>query len=311
MNNFDARDLQLSLRPDLLKPLFKTNALLHGSSILLNWLIIGLTIYFTTTYFNIFFYFIALLVIGARMHALAILMHDATHYRFLKNRFWNDLITDVTTMYPIFLTIEKYRANHLTHHKHLNTEEDPDWVSKLPKKEFQFPKTKTAFILGILSYFLLIQGIKDAIWFVSRFNVLGTKKKKTKKSNPIPQLLFYGIMITVLTVFSGWTTFLLYWIIPYFSTFLMFQYIRSVAEHFGDLAYEHLLNSSRTIKTNMLERFLIAPHHVGYHIEHHLYPAVPFYNLPKLHRLLMENELFKSKAHVTQGYLSGLLKELN
>jgi fatty acid desaturase len=25
---------------------------------------------------------------------------------------------------------------------------------------------------------------------------------------------------------------------------------------------------------------------LNYHIEHHLYPAVPWYNLPKLHRLL-------------------------
>ena len=28
------------------------------------------------------------------------------------------------------------------------------------------------------------------------------------------------------------------------------------------------------------------PHHVNYHIEHHLYPAVPHYNLPACHRAL-------------------------
>ena len=26
------------------------------------------------------------------------------------------------------------------------------------------------------------------------------------------------------------------------------------------------------------------PHKVNYHIEHHLYPSVPFYNLPECHR---------------------------
>ena len=55
-------------------------------------------------------------------------MHDATHYRFLKNRKWNDLISNITTMYPLFSSIEKYRENHLRHHQHLNTEDDPDWV---------------------------------------------------------------------------------------------------------------------------------------------------------------------------------------
>ena len=96
--------------------------------ILLNWSIILLAAYFSTIYLNPLTYLLAILIIGARMHALAILMHDAAHFRFLKNRKWNDLLTDVTTMYPLFLTIEKYRTNHLEHHKHLNTEEDPDWV---------------------------------------------------------------------------------------------------------------------------------------------------------------------------------------
>ena len=30
------------------------------------------------------------------------------------------------------------------------------------------------------------------------------------------------------------------------------------------------------------------PHHVNYHLEHHLYPAVPHYHLPRLHRLLRD-----------------------
>ena len=313
MAHYDAQDLQLDLCPAKLKPLFKINSLKHAMGILLNWSIILLAAYFGTIYLNPLTYLLAILVIGARMHALAILMHDAAHFRFLKNRKWNDLLTDVTTMYPLFLTIEKYRTNHLEHHKHLNTEEDPDWVSKLPKKEFQFPKTKWEFILGVLSYFLLIQGIKDAIWFVTRFNVLGNQQKKAtqKKANPIPQLLFYGILISILTAFALWKSFLLFWVVPYFSTFLMFQYIRSVAEHFGELEYDHLLRSTRTVKTNFLERFLIAPHNVGYHIEHHLYPGVPYYNLPKLHELLMETSTFKENAHLTQGYLSGMLKELS
>lgn len=90
----------------------------------------------------------------------------------------------------------------------------------------------------------------------------------------------------------------------------MFQYIRSVAEHFGELAYEDELSSSRTVQPNWLEKILIAPHQEGYHLEHHLYPGVPFYNLPKLHLLLMQTKVYQDKAHITKGYLSGLLKEL-
>jgi fatty acid desaturase len=33
------------------------------------------------------------------------------------------------------------------------------------------------------------------------------------------------------------------------------------------------------------------PHEVNYHIEHHLYPSIPFYNLPHCHRALTEQGL--------------------
>jgi fatty acid desaturase len=36
----------------------------------------------------------------------------------------------------------------------------------------------------------------------------------------------------------------------------------------------------------VLGRAVLFPHHVNYHLEHHLYPAVPHYRLPALHRLL-------------------------
>ena len=91
---------------------------------------------------------------------------------------------------------------------------------------------------------------------------------------------------------------------------LMFQYIRSVSEHFGDLEYDHLLSGTRTVKVNFLEAFIFAPHNVSYHIEHHMYSTVPFYNLLKLHDLLMQDDEFRQKAHITHGYLTGLLNDL-
>ena len=122
--------------------------------------------------------------------------------------------------------------------------------------------------------------------------------------------MFNLTLFSILTVFGLWKFYLLYWVVPYLTTFFMFQYIRSVAEHFGELAYDHLLTSTRTIKPMLLERFLLSPHNVGFHLEHHLYPGVPFYHLPKLHQLLMDHKEYEEKAHITHGYMSGLLNEL-
>ena len=309
MCQHDASDLNLVIDAKSLKPLFKMETHRHWRALVFDWMIIFAAIILTSQYFNPLTYVLAVVIIGARMHALAILMHDATHYRFLKNRKWNDLLTNLLTMYPIFTSIEGYRQNHLQHHIHLNTEQDPDWVSKLGVREFTFPKTKLEFLKTVFAYFTLYRGMKDVIWYLKRFESMKKKYGAESGQNRV-RLLFYVILFVALTIAGLWKYYLLFWVIPYLSTFFMFQYIRSVAEHFGELAYDHLLTSTRSVKANLLERFFIAPHHVGYHLEHHLYPGVPFYNLDKLHELLMKDPSYNGKAHITHGYMSGLLNEL-
>ena len=307
---FDASELKFTLDPQDLKPLFKINSFLHALDMVLNWAVILACIFLYIQFPSPLMYIFAVVVIGARMHALAILMHDATHFRFLKNRKWNDLLSNVFTMYPIFTSIETYRRNHLAHHQHLNTDEDPDWVAKLGKRGFTFPQSKKEFLLMLASYLVLYQGISDAIWFFQRFG--SNTGKRAKKDEPVlPRILFYIVLFSAITFFGVWKYYLLFWLVPYLSTFFMFQYIRSVSEHFGGLEYDNLLTATRTIKTTIIERFFVAPHHVGYHLEHHLYPGVPYYNLPKLHQLLMKRSDYQEKAHITMGYTTGLFQELS
>jgi fatty acid desaturase len=309
MRTYDARELGFSIDPKELKPLYKIRSQIHASAILINWLLIFATIYLYLMFHAPWLYVLAIIVIGARMHALAVLMHDATHYRFLKNRKWNDMLTNYLTMYHVYTSIEKYRKNHLAHHQKLNTEDDPDWMAKLGNPQFTFPKSRTEFLLTLGSYFVLYRGILDAFWFLKRFENAG-KKNNLKSDNYLPRIIFYVLLFTGITIFGIWKYYLLLWVVPYFSTFFMFQYIRSVAEHFGGLTYESLLSSTRTVKPSLLERFLMAPHHVNYHLEHHLYPGVPYYNLPRLHKMLMKHDEYQEKAHITTGYTMGLLREL-
>ena len=302
-------DLQLTLDPKEFKPLFKTQAYRHALGMAFDWLVIAVTIYACLQFMNPLMYILAVVIIGARMHALAILMHDATHFRFLKNRYWNDMVSNLLTMYPLFTSIAIYRQNHLRHHQHLNTDHDPDWVAKFGKPAFTFPKSKTEFIGTLLSYLVLYLGVKDAVWFLQRFQAPDAKTHTAEEAR-WPKFLFYAVLFATLTLTGTWLYYLMFWFVPYLSSFFMFQYIRSVAEHYGEMAYDNMLTSTRTVKTNAFERFLIAPHQVAYHLEHHLYPGVPYYNLPKLHELLMEQEEYRAQAHITEGYLTGLLNEL-
>ena len=309
MDTTQPKDLISNINKEEFKSLFKIKPLRHAFAMTYNWLIIFFTVYYYQWLAIEWFYPLTVIIIGARMHALTILMHDATHFRFLKNRKWNDLISNFFIMYPIFTSIEKYRANHLKHHQHLNTMHDPDWVAKLTKREFHFPKTKSEFLLTLSSYLLFYQGILDALWFLKRYRG-AEKSTKVKSSNSFLKISFYVILFSAIHILGLWSSYLLFWIAPYLTSFFMFQYIRSVAEHYGEMAHEDSLSSSRTVRPTLLEKFFIAPHSVGYHLEHHLFPGVPFYNLPRLHQLLMKQEVYQENAHITNGYVSGLLQEL-
>jgi fatty acid desaturase len=68
--------------------------------------------------------------------------------------------------------------------------------------------------------------------------------------------------------------------------------LRAICEHGAVTDLRSPLTAARSNRTggslaNLLGRLLF-PHHVNYHLEHHLYPAVPHYHLPSLHRLLAE-----------------------
>ena len=53
-----------------------------------------------------------------------------------------------------------------------------------------------------------------------------------------------------------------------------------------DNVTDHRLNT-RTVYMNPVSRFIYL--NMNYHVEHHMYPAVPYYNLPALHKLLKDD----------------------
>jgi fatty acid desaturase len=93
-----------------------------------------------------------------------------------------------------------------------------------------------------------------------------------------------------------------------FTLLNLINRIRATAEHLRVPA-THELNATRTVLPSWWERLLIAPYGVNFHLEHHLFPSVPGYNLRRLHRGLMQDPEFAERAHITRGYV-GLFREL-
>jgi fatty acid desaturase len=78
--------------------------------------------------------------------------------------------------------------------------------------------------------------------------------------------------------------FWLLWIVPLGTTFPYLMLIRDLVQHAN--ADDGKLTNSRVVFCNPIVRWAMFVYGQDAHLTHHLYPAVPHYNLPKLHQLL-------------------------
>ena len=77
----------------------------------------------------------------------------------------------------------------------------------------------------------------------------------------------------------------------------------------ADNVLDHRLNS-RTVYMNPLSRFIYW--NMNYHVEHHMFPMVPYHALPRLHALI-KNDLPPPNASILDGYremIPAVLKQL-
>lgn len=275
-------------------------------AIAFDWLVVAAAIAVSSYFANPVVYVLAVLVIAGRMHALGVLIHEFAHYRFISDKTTSEWIGDIFLAWPLGTTVDGYRRNHLAHHRYTNTDQDPDWVVKFGRQEFTFPQRWQYILANLVGYLITVNSIRDIRLILGRLN---KDQDKVPRPYRLKRLAFYIAVLALVTAFGAWKGFLLYWIVPYFTIFLLFLYLRSVAEHFGSMDYDHELGASRTVYPHLWERAFLAPHQVNYHLDHHLYPSVPFYNLPRLHALLMRNEQYRRDAHITRGYATGVLRE--
>jgi fatty acid desaturase len=77
--------------------------------------------------------------------------------------------------------------------------------------------------------------------------------------------------------------YLVLWVLPLVTVVQAILRLRAIAEHGATTDFSSPLSAARTNLGPAWLRWLIFPHNVSYHIEHHLYASVPMHNLPRLH----------------------------
>src|SRR5882672_200851 len=290
-------DYRKALPKDLVQQLTRrsawraTAAILHDVAVLAA--AIGAALWFWP---NPLVIVLAVLVIGTRQHALFVIAHDATHYLLFQNRKINDFVGRACAMLQ-GLSMCTYRVIHRLHHNNLYGELDPDTAL-----HGGYPRGKAYLVKKLLKDLSGFTAWKTYAYFLGGAPALNTTTHvalrplddtsgKLRREARSDRNLVIGFHLVLLALFawSGYLMqYLVLWILPLVSVVQAILRLRAIAEHGATTDFSSPLTAARTNVASAWLEWLIFPHHVNYHIEHHLYASVPHYNLRQLHREMVE-----------------------
>ncbi len=271
-----------------------------GFLVVLDWAIVIAVFAVCARWTNPFTILPGIIILGGRQLAFGALVHECGHRSLFKTQALNRFCGNWLMGYPIMNNMDTYMAGHLKHHRLAGTREDPDL------KNYQ-------------DYPITYSRLRRKIWRdVSgqtgwkRLKSIGRGLKRRKElPEQVRDSLYRGvgfnvIMLAILTAMGqGWLY--LMWPGAFVTSHMLIVRIRQVAEHAAvpDLYALDPRMNTRTTYVNWLERLLLCPHDLNYHLEHHFLASVPIYRLRKMHKLL-KNKGFYEDTHFPKGYLNML-----
>lgn len=239
---------------------------------------------------------------GLALHRLFFPVHDCIHYSLfptkLENRIFGTLISGL-----LGTSFDAIRDQHMDHHRDFATPDDPGAPDYFVR--FRSRGHFLRFVFGPLVGGILFSKLGDYLVRAGRAPS-STKSAAQKKASPTKLLFNYGVILAIQAgvcalLTSGFKLselwrYPVFNVIPAVTIFLFLVRLRMFLEH-GSLNYEvcdylqRKRPTARTIYASWIERVLVCGSDFNFHHEHHLYPVVPGWQLPKLHRELSSSGL--------------------
>jgi len=208
--------------------------------------------------------------------------HEAGHGTAFKTRWMSDVLYQLAS-FQVLRRPTVWRWSHTRHHTDtLVTGRDPEIAAPVPVD-----------IAGTLMNFFAIKSGPRELWRVLQ-NAAGRFSDEEKSFVPESEwpkvirearvwVAIYAVVIGSCVVLHSWLP-LLYIGLPSFYGAWLYNFF-GLTQHAGlpENVLDHRLNC-RTVKMNPLFRFLYW--NMNYHVEHHMYPMVPFHALPQLHEAM-------------------------
>ena len=233
---------------------------------------------------------------GIAIIFLFTLEHEATHKTPFANVALNDWVGRICGL-AILLPFEWFRYFHLGHHRWTNV------IGRDPELQTPKPQTRAGWAWHItgLPYWL------SQIRLMAQL-ALGGGAADYLPTNAMPRIrrevwAMLAIYSLVAATFFWTSIFIWVWLLPILLGQPALR-LYLLAEHGDCPEVANMFENTRTTFTTALIRFFAW--NMPYHTEHHVYPAVPFHQLPTLHSLIKDDLRVTSDGYLafTKDYLA-------
>lgn len=210
--------------------------------------------------------------------------HELSHGTPFKTSWLNDVLFHLCA----FMTLREayyYRWSHTRHHTHtLIVGKDPEIAAKRPPDVLAIASDLFFISDGINQLKRLLTNASGGITEDGAHFVPTSERAKVTWSSRIYLLII--ALVIVACIVSGSILPAMFVVLPRFYGGFLSQ-LFNMSQHAGldEDVHDHRLNS-RTVILNPVFSFLYF--NMNYHVEHHMFPMVPYYRLPELHEMIKD-----------------------
>ena len=223
----------------------------------------------------------AMLLHGIIQVALFAGLHETVHYTAFRSRWLNETVATVIGLVH-FLPARFFRRFHTAHHRHTQD----------PARDPELAGPKPATTAGYLLYISGFRYWRDRVGELARHaagrvaaDFVPAAERSAIAWEARLHLVAYAAVLAV-SALMGSPIALYFWVLP---AVMGQPFLRGylLAEHTGCIEDPNdMVRNTRTTFATPPIRFLMW--NMPYHTEHHVYPAVPFHALPRLHELMRD-----------------------
>lgn len=237
---------------------------------------------------------VSLIIIGNRQRALGNILHDGGHRNIHRSRAVNDTIVSALVAPLVFADLASYRSTHFRHHLELGDRgRDPDYIAPPAGRVVGW---KENYLRNVCS---------AKAWWGSLVGHLASSNVPWRARLYIAA--WWSLFLVMITAVAGsefMLAFLLLWFFSRATVFHLITTFREMCDHFG-LEPGGIASFTRDVVSRGLWSTLLHPRNNGYHLTHHLLPAVPYYRLPAAQRLLADTPMYQRTNHTFASYVLG------